>query len=222
MALPVGEVGGLAVQHRGPDGRAVPLGGEVAHPVEHQPVVERGRGRDGEGGRDRGGAARAGGDPVGPGAVQPGEVKPVDRAVGGVPGPGVGAGPAAEHHAVRTGHGEADLADLARQHHERHLGAAGRVPDLVDPDLRRRAAGAGPRAGTAAAAPHSRLTDAIALPATSVILCPCLMTRPFRRRRPAAAAPPLAPPRRDRAPAGPRPPPAARPRRSRTPGGPRP
>jgi hypothetical protein len=57
-------------------------------------------------------------------------------------------------------------------------------------------------------------------PATSAFRC--FMTRPFRRRRRAAAARHLSPLRRDQAPAGPRPLPAARPQQSRLPGGLRP
>src|SRR5262249_58905280 len=81
---------------------------------------------------------------------------------------------------------------------------AARTPEVVAP---------------AAVAAHIRLTVAAVVPATSVIRC--FMTRPFRCRRRAAAAPHRLPLRHDQAPAGPRPPPAGPPRPAPSRRGPR-
>ena len=131
----VGQVGGLPVEDRRYDVRAVTLGGEVPHGVQHEPVVEPGGGADREGRRDRRRPRRVDRDPVAPRPGQPAEAKRIDGRVVGVPAAHAAGRAAAEHHALAPGDGKADLCGRPGQHRVSDLGCTGRVSHLVDPDL---------------------------------------------------------------------------------------
>ena len=132
----IGQVGGLAVQHRRAGVRPVALGGEVPYRVVHELAVQLRPAADHE---RRGYCRGRGQDPdlVDARRTHPGEAELVHRAVGGIPRPHVIGGRAAVGDAVRGDDLEAHRGHRPGQHREGDLRAGRGVPHLVDADFGR-------------------------------------------------------------------------------------